>query len=127
MKRCARPPGRACRRRRPAVWRPGLKAPGYLHSANRCLPDVVEPRKLLQQPRVPALEVRILLARADAARAFAILRVGVVDELESRENLAERRERLLVVRRRVVPEVEEDLGRPAVRYRERERHSAAHV
>src|SRR5262245_11811965 len=70
-----------------------------------CVADVVEPGKLLNQPGIAALEELVLLAGPDAARPFGVFVVERVGHVHPGDDTAEGRERLLVVRLRVITQV----------------------
>ena len=85
-----------------------------LIEARRGAANVVEARKVLREPGVAAFEELVLFARADAARTLGVFVVEPIGHVHAGDDPAERRERLLVVRLRVVPQVDEHLRRPRV-------------
>ncbi len=76
---------------------------------------------------LPPSKERVLAPGPNATRAFAVLGVERVEDIHALDDATERRERLAVVGGRVVPEVDEDLRRPAVGDGERKGHRPADV
>src|SRR5215510_7026127 len=95
---------------------------------DRSADDVVEARKVAFEIGVAFFEDRTLLTGPDAAAGrFSILGVELVHHIHTFNDLAERRKRLFVVRRRIVPQIDENLRRSAVRHGEGISDRPAHV
>src|SRR5262245_51604085 len=95
---------------------------------DRSADDIVEARKVEFEIGVAFFEEPALLASPDAASSrFAIFGVELVRHIHTFDDLAERRKRLFVMRRRIVPQIDENLRRPAVRHCEGISDRPAHV
>jgi hypothetical protein len=109
-----------------AAVRPWRGCTWFLHHPRPA--DEVQPRKLAGEIGIAAGEERGLLAAADAApRRLAVFCVEGVDHVHALDDAAERRETLRIQGLRVVPQVDEHLGRPPVGNGECEGHGASPI
>src|SRR5207248_6045263 len=100
----------------------------HISSFDCCSQDVVQPREFAFQKLVAAGKYRVLFSGANsAARLFAVSRVKCIRDVHSFDNLGDRNEGFLVVRRGIISQVDEHLRRSAIRILESKHECAASV
>src|SRR5687767_6373637 len=89
--------------------------------------NVVEPWEVAIEPRVAAVEERVLLASSNPAGAFAVLVIQRIDDIHPRDHSSKWCKGFLIVIWGVVGQIDEHLRRSTVRRRKCECNGAADV